>query len=175
MELSTPGSLKKLSSITFEDSFIVWGELSIKGLIQAKLYAFCQTWRKDEWKVLNEPKEQRCYWWHVCLNDHIQSCARGKVWQEDTATSHQTLAALEACTAFSSWVPHDRQSPKLADIWPKENIWRIVKQRVKARDLRKKQQLKNVIRNFWRILIWTKLFSVDWSTPFDRFEAVIAK
>ena len=50
------------------------------------------------------------------------------VWQDDPARIHRTAEALEACEAFSTRIPHDGQAPKMADVWPIENVWSIVKQ-----------------------------------------------
>ena len=40
------------------------------------------------------------------------------VWQDDPATIHRTPAALEASDAFSSRIPHKKQDPKIAYVWP---------------------------------------------------------
>ena len=59
---------------------------------------------------------------------------RRAVWQDDPATIHRSEVALQVCSAFSSRIPHERQAPKMADIWPIENIWSIVKNKVKAKE-----------------------------------------
>ena len=67
------------------------------------------------------------------------------VWQDDPARIHQTAEALEACDAFDSRFPHDLQAPKMADVWPIENVWSIVKQKVMEKEPKTKPQLKKVI------------------------------
>ena len=78
------------------------------------------------------------------------------VWQDDPATIHRTPAALEASDAFSSRIPHKEQAPKIAYVWPIENVWVIVKERVKAKS---KAQLKRVIMAVWRKIDADKGFS----------------
>ena len=70
------------------------------------------------------------------------------VWQDDPATIHRTAEALEACSEFTRRIPHDKQAPKMADVWPIESIWGILKQQV--RDTKSKAELKRVITRCWR-------------------------
>ena len=78
------------------------------------------------------------------------------VWQDNPATIHRTPATLEASDAFSSRIPHKEQAPKIAYVWPIENVWVIVKERVKANS---KAQLKRVIMAMWRKIDADKGFS----------------
>ena len=48
------------------------------------------------------------------------------VWQDDPATIHRTAEALLSCSAFSKRIPHELQAPKMAYIWPIENVWSIM-------------------------------------------------
>ena len=63
---------------------------------------------------------------------------------------HRTPVALEACSAFKTRIPHDIQAPKMANIWPIENVWAILKDRVKAKEPRSTAWLKKVITQVWR-------------------------
>ena len=72
---------------------------------------------------------------------------RRVIWQDDPATFHRSEAVMLACSVFSSRIPHDKQAPKMADIWPIMSVWRIVKDRVKAKEPKSKLQLKNTIKN----------------------------
>ena len=38
----------------------------------------------------------------------------------------------------------------MADIWPIENVWAILKERVKAKESKSKAQFKKVITQVWR-------------------------
>jgi hypothetical protein len=70
------------------------------------------------------------------------------VWQDDPATIHRTEAALEDSSAFASRIPNKEQAPKMADIWPVENIWSI--EMVKPKEPRNKAQPKTIIPRVWR-------------------------
>ena len=41
-------------------------------------------------------------------------------------------------SAFPTRIPNDKQAPKMASIWPIENVWSIVKDRVKAKEPKSK-------------------------------------
>ena len=93
----------------------------------------------------------------------------------DPATIHRCEAALQACSAFSSRIPHEIQAPKMADIWPIENVWSIVKNRVKANEPKTKLQLKNTIKSVRREIDGDKdLCKRLMSSIPDRLAAVIA-
>ena len=72
------------------------------------------------------------------------------MWQDDPALIHQTPVPLKACAAFCSRIPHDRQAPKMADVWPIKNVLAIIKDRVKGKEPKNKAQLKRIIISVWR-------------------------
>ena len=72
------------------------------------------------------------------------------VWQDDPASIHRTENALKACSAFKHRIPHDEQASKMADVWTIENVWAIVKERVKAKEPKNKAELKKVITKMWK-------------------------
>ena len=57
--------------------------------------------------------------------------------------------ALQACLAFNSRVPHDLQAAKMADLWPVENLWGLLQQRVKRREPLTKEELRRYIEEEW--------------------------
>ena len=57
--------------------------------------------------------------------------------------------ALEACRGFADRIPHDVQAAKMADVWPVENLWGILNQRVKKREPDTKEQLRRYIEEEW--------------------------
>ena len=57
-----------------------------------------------------------------------------EVWQDDNARIHRGEAALEACREFAQRIPVHIQAPKMADVWPVENLWAILNDRVKKRE-----------------------------------------
>ena len=86
------------------------------------------------------PQDQECEQRHVLLYDPKYAVpaatklyGQRAVWQDEPATIHCTEAALEACSAFTSRIPHEEQAEEMADIWHVENIWSIVKEMMKSK------------------------------------------
>ena len=99
------------------------------------------------------------------------------VWQDDTAKIHRCAAALEAVDeTFNSRIPHDKQAPKMADCYPIENVWSIIKDKVKENDIQNLNQLKKVVTKAWKEINNNKTLcrKLMESMP-KRFKAVIEK
>ena len=108
---------------------------------------------KKEWEKLGNPKTKGLTgdMYTKYAGPAITKLYRQRaVWQYDPATIHNTEAALEACSAFDTRIPHEHQAPKMADIWPVENIWSIVNELVKSKEPKNKVQLKTIITRVWR-------------------------
>ena len=98
------------------------------------------------------------------------------MWQDDPATIHRFADALAAVQeSFNFRVPHDKQSAKMADVWPIENVWAIVKDKVKESEPVNKEALRKVIIKCWREINADKslLARLMFSIP-RRLQAVIS-
>ena len=99
------------------------------------------------------------------------------VWQDDGAKIHRSKVALEAIDRnFRYRIPYDLQAPKMADVWPIENVWAIIKQELDGQEFQDITSLRAGIRAAWRRTsqnqkLCTQLIS---SIP-KRLEAVIKK
>lgn len=99
------------------------------------------------------------------------------MWQDDPATIHRAAVSVEAVKdTFRKRVPHEIQAPKMADCWPIENVWSIIKDKVSEDDPQTKPQLKRSITKSWKSInddkaLCKKLIE---SIP-KRLEAVIRK
>ena len=99
------------------------------------------------------------------------------VWQDDGAKIHRSKVALEAIDRnFRYRIPYDLQAPKMADAWPIENVWAIIKQELDGQEFQDITSLRAGIRAAWRRTsqnqkLCTQLIS---STP-KMLEAVIKK
>ena len=72
------------------------------------------------------------------------------VWQDDGDTKHRTQLVQETINNFfERRVPIDEQSPKMADIWPIENVWGILRQRLGVDEVKTLAQLKK--KNYSRM------------------------
>ena len=99
------------------------------------------------------------------------------VWQDDGATIHRTKLALQTVEQnFTSRVPIEQQAPKMADIWPIENVWGIIKQDLNGKDLQNVEQLRVAIRASWRRISEDKALCARLISSIPkRLRAVISK
>ena len=98
------------------------------------------------------------------------------VWQDDPATIHRCADAISAVQeSFNFRIPHDKQSAKMADVWPIENVWAVVKDKVKESEPVNKEALRKVIIMCWREINADKslLARLMFSIP-RRLQAVIS-
>ena len=75
---------------------------------------------------------------------------RDAIWQDDGASIHRTAEVLEVVDQkFIDRIPVDRP-PKKADFPVIENVWDIVKEKVKAAEPQNKETLRKIITKAWK-------------------------
>lgn len=75
------------------------------------------------------------------------------IWQDDGDSKHRPHYALEnIAKIFKSRVEPDEQSDKMADIWPIENIWRHIKEKLNGEKIENLDVLKRKIINIWQTI-----------------------
>ena len=73
------------------------------------------------------------------------------VLQSGRMTLYRCRAALEAVEdQFSRRLDHRQQCPKFSDVWPIENVWGIIKDRVDKKKCENLASLKREITKAWR-------------------------
>ena len=73
-------------------------------------------------------------------------------------------------------IPYKLQAPKMADVWPIENVWAIIKQDLDGQELKNIQELRAGIRASWRRISNDKtLCNPLISSIPERLKAVIKK
>ena len=65
---------------------------------------------------------------------------------------NSTAALTAVSEAFAKRLDHMKQCPKFSDVWPIENIWGIIKERVAKKKCENLNQLKREITRVWRDL-----------------------
>ena len=65
---------------------------------------------------------------------------------------NSTAALTAVSEAFAKRLDHMKQCPKFLDVWPIENIWGIIKERVAKKKCENLNQLKREITRVWRDL-----------------------
>ena len=77
---------------------------------------------------------------------------------------------------FKDRIPYELQAPKMADVWPIENVWAIIKQDLDGQELKNIQELRAGIRASWRRISNDKtLCNALISSIPERLKAVIKK
>ena len=164
----------------FDDSFMIWGGVSFKGLVPSAAPIFVSD-LKDEWKNLGNQVGRGVnglMYAHMVTSKAVPAVrelyGNRAIWQDDPARIHRTAEAVQACSVFSSRIPHELQAPKMADVWPIENVWSIIKGKVLEKEPKSKPQLKKVITQVWRQVDSDKALcrKLMKSIP-DRLQAVL--
>ena len=99
------------------------------------------------------------------------------IFQDDGATIHRAGVALQAVKeTFNHRLEPKDQANKMADVWPIENIWSIVKTKLDEEEYNTLDELKSAIKKIWKELNKDKdlLQRMMESIP-KRLEAVIKR
>ena len=73
------------------------------------------------------------------------------IFQDDGASIHIAEISLGAVRdTFETRVNPTLQAPKMADIWPIENVWGIIKDKVAKKPCQNNRELRQAIINAWR-------------------------
>ena len=75
-----------------------------------------------------------------------------EVWQDDNARIHRAPAAIQACQAFAERIPVSIQAPKMADIWPVENLWGLLGERLRKRGAKTKEEMMEILVEEWNLI-----------------------
>lgn len=133
--VAAAGDLLDHKQEKYAPSLMIFGAVSVRGLVPTDAPIFVDQLLK-EWTPPQKSVNGEIY--ADMMRTTIGPAAktlfpRGDVvWQDDPATIHRCPAALSAVEeSFKFRVPHDKQSAKMADVWPIENLWAIIKEKVK--------------------------------------------
>ena len=138
----------------FTKGHMIWGGVSYRGLVPRTAPIFAGDLYNEY-----EPKPKTIN--SIMYADMIKEKAGpavlevypdgSGVFQDDGATIHRAEVSLRAVEeTFTSRVDHTTQAPKMADVWPIENVWSILKGKVAEKECSNDQQLKKAIIAAWR-------------------------
>ena len=102
-------------------------------------------------------------------------CSKRK--KEHQTKIHRSQGALDGIQRnFNHMIPHELQAPKMADIWPIENIWAIIKQDLDGQDFHNVKDQRAGIRAAWRRISIDKNLCKDLISSIPkRIKAIIKK
>ena len=162
----------------FAVSLMIFGAVSVRGLLPPDAPVFVDQ-LLTQWEP--RPKTVSGQIYADLIRTVVAPAARelyprgDGIWQDDGAKIHRTAEVLQAVQQnFKHRVPVDLQAPKMADVWVIENVWAILKEKVKAAEPQNKEALRKVITKAWREINADKplLLRLMSSIP-KRLQAVI--
>eukprot|EP01083_Nonionella_stella_P177977 627282_1 len=146
--------------IKYGKGVMLWGAITAKGLIPRDEPVYFREWLKNECRKIGKPKNtlDNTLYAQFIRNDVKEACERDLdgdlsdwIWQDDTDSKHRTKKVLaDVDTVFENRIDAVRQSPKLADIWPIENIWGAIKEKLGHEEFDSIEELKEQINTIWR-------------------------
>ncbi|CAF5007446.1 unnamed protein product [Rotaria sp. Silwood1] len=139
---------------------MLWGDISYQGLFPKQYPIFV-----DEWLELIRPKDgnsrKKMYFTGARYAQFIRTIIAQKaneelgdlryvIFQHEQDRKQRMRVALDAV----DHVFHNRIEPKdctakLADVWPIENVWGILKEKLRGRQYNSLEHMKNDIRSEW--------------------------
>ncbi|CAF2957771.1 unnamed protein product [Rotaria sp. Silwood2] len=154
-----PYELKTRSKEKFKKSVMLWGGISYQGLFPKGSPIFV-----DEWLNLVRPensnRQKKMYFTGERYAKFIQSIVAEKankefddlhvIFQDDQDRKQRMQVALNAVNhVFPNRIEPKDCAAKLADVWPIENVWGILKEKLQGQQYNNIEHLKTVIKNEW--------------------------
>ena len=97
------------------------------------------------------------------------------LWQDDNDTKHRTAHVLsEVSTVFPNRIDIKRQAAKMADIWPIENVWGILYEKLRLVEFSSLDEMERRVGKVWRDIDKNLCSKMIVSIP-KRLRAVITK
>ncbi|CAF1611292.1 unnamed protein product, partial [Didymodactylos carnosus] len=159
--LDIPYELKTTSKQKFQKSIMLWGGLSYQGLFPKQSLIFV-----DEWLELIRPQcsdpRKKIYFTGDRYARFIRTIVADKaatelgslrnvIFQDDQDPKQRMQVALNAVKhVFINRIEPEDCAAKLADVWPIENVWGALKEKLRGRLYDNMEQLKNDIKKEWK-------------------------
>ncbi|CAF4545610.1 unnamed protein product, partial [Rotaria sp. Silwood2] len=141
----------------FASGIIFWGGISYDGLIPKNGPFDVTSWLQ---KQVKDKSRKRIY-----MNSHLYAkfikevgfkeiqkvCRTSFIFQDDADTKQRTKIVLETVDKlFDYRISPQEGDAKFADVWPIENIWGILKEKIRGEQFSSFQQLKDRLNNEWK-------------------------
>lgn len=76
---------------------------------------------------------------------------RNVIWQDDQDSKHRTVIAMDTINEFfEERIEREDGDAKFADVWPIENIWGLLKERIRGVTFKSQQALMTRINKEWK-------------------------
>lgn len=169
----------------YSPGVMLWGAICSEGLLPKKKPIFFNDYLKTYCeRVKKEKKTMDSLCYQSFLSEIVfpmlkkelgQDVFENYIWQDDPDTKHRTLGALKLISnTFKQRIDTNEQSAKMADIWPIENIWGIIRGKLEGLEYEDEFELRKAICREWRQIDFEICNSAMLSIP-RRLQAVINK
>lgn len=156
-----PYELKTKSKEKFPRGVMLWGGISYQGLFPKESPIFVNDWLEST-RLEGDKSRKKIYFTGERYAKFIrtiiaQTAAKelgdlqNIIFQDDQDRKQRTQVALYAVKhVFIHRIEPKDCAAKLADVWPIENIWGTLKEKLRGREHKDIVQLKNDIKNEWK-------------------------
>jgi hypothetical protein len=154
-----PLTLQSVNQEKYSPGVLLYGAISSRGLIPQAAPIFIDDWLNIECQKINKKKKTMDRFLYVKLvkqlKVHIDQLYDDidVIWQDDGDSKHRSQYALEQIDEiFDNRINPEEQSDKMADVWPIENIWSYIKEKLKGEEIQDISILKKKIMKIWRTI-----------------------
>lgn len=156
-----PYHLKTKSNEKFQKSVILWGAISYQGLFPRESPIFIDEYL-EQIRLPKDDNRKKMYFTGERYAEFIRTMVAEKaaaelgdlkniIFQDDRDRKQRTRVALDAVKhVFINRIQPTDCDAKLADVWPIENVWGILKEKLQGREYKNIEDLKTEIKKEWR-------------------------
>ena len=156
-----PYELKTKSKQKFQKSVMLWGGISSCGLFPKQSPIFVDEWL-EQIRPSDTDRRKKIYLTGERYAQFIRTIVakaaakefddlQNVIFRDDQDNKQRMSVALEAVQyVFPNRIAPSDCAAKLADVWPIENVWGALKEKLRGREYRNFEQLKNHIKKEWK-------------------------
>jgi hypothetical protein len=155
-----PLDLQTIGQQKYSAGVMLFGGISSRGLIPRRSPIFIDEWLKSQCKKLNKERISMDRFLYVKLvkqklKPHIDKLYNNVdvIWQDDADPKHRSRYALDNLgELFCERIEPEEQASKMADIWPIENVWGYMKEKLEENEFENVTMLKKEIVTIWNTI-----------------------
>ena len=155
-----PPELLTIGQEKYSPGLTIFGAISSRGLIPKDSPIFVDEWLKAECKKINKKRINMDRFFYIKLIEtelkpHIDILFPdvNVIWQDDLDSKHRSYYALSKIDElFCDRITPDEEASKMADIWPIENVWEYIKEKIGKHEIENLAALKDKIVQLWNTI-----------------------
>ena len=139
---------------------MLFGAISSRRLVPENSPIFVDEWLKEECKKIKKERITMDRFLYIKLIEaelkpHIDMLFPdvNVIWQDDMNSKHRSSYALNKIDElFCDRITPDEEANKMADIWPIENVWGYIKEKIGEHEVENLATLKEKIAQIWNTI-----------------------